>query len=61
MKLNNHKKCDRCSELYDTSSFACMLGNGERADAQIEIYGDKYDLCPKCTYETWKFLHKSRE
>lgn len=58
MKLNNYKKCDRCGELYDVSPFACMLSNGERADSQIEIHGDKYDLCPKCTYKIWEFLHK---
>lgn len=58
MNSNNYKKCDRCSKFYDVSPFACMLANGERADSKIEIYGEKYDLCPKCTYKIWKLLHK---
>lgn len=61
MELNSYKKCDMCDKIYDTSPFACMLGNGERADAQIEIHGDTYHLCPKCTYEIWKTLNRRRE
>lgn len=55
--MDNYKKCDRCDKLYNTSPFICMLSNGERADSQIEIHGDKYNLCPKCTYEILKFLN----
>lgn len=49
MNLSNHRKCDKCGIVYDTSPFANMLGNGELAYSKIKIYGDKYDLCPKCT------------
>lgn len=56
MKLDKYKKCNKCGEIYNGSPFACMLGNGEQADSQIEIYGDKYDLCPKCTHKIWEFI-----
>lgn len=61
MNLNNHRKCDKCGDLYDTSPFANMLGDGELAYSRIEIHGDKYDLCPKCTYEIYKLLHREKE
>ena len=53
MNSSNSRKCDKCGIDYDTSPFANMLGNGENAYSRIEIYGDKYDLCPKCTYEIY--------
>ncbi len=61
MELSNYKKCDKCGELYDVSPFACMLGNGERADSKLEIYEYKYDLCPKCTYKIWEFVTQNRK
>lgn len=57
MKNNKYKKCDRCGEAYNVSPFHSMLGNGERADATIEIQGDVYDLCPKCTTKIYYFIH----
>lgn len=60
MQSKIYKKCDRCGKIFDVSPFACMLGNGERADASIEIHGDKYDLCPKCTYKIWEFLNEHK-
>lgn len=58
MNLMNHRKCDKCGEIYDTSPFANILGNGEFAYSKIEIYGDKYDLCPKCTDGIYQILKK---
>lgn len=58
MDLKNHRKCDKCRRLYDISPFANMLGNGELAYSRIEIYGDKYDLCPKCTDEVYRLLKR---
>lgn len=55
--LNKYRKCDKCGIIYNTNAFANMLGNGELAYSQIEIYGDKYDLCPGCTREIYKLLH----
>lgn len=56
MMLKNFRKCDKCGFVYDVSPFSNMLANGELAYSQIEIYGDKYDLCPECTDELWKLL-----
>ena len=61
MNLKDHKKCDRCGTIYNTAPFANMLGNGERADSQIEINGDKYDLCPTCTNKIYMFLQNRSE
>ena len=52
----NYKFCSRCHNKYDTSPFRCMLANGERADAEIEVYGEKYNLCQECAYKLWQFL-----
>lgn len=54
MFLNKFRKCDKCGMVYDTSPFTNMLGNGELDYSQIEIYGDKYDLCPGCTSKLWE-------
>ena len=59
MDLKNHKQCNKCKIVYETSAFACMMANGERSDTSVEIYGNTYDLCPKCTAELYKFIHKS--
>lgn len=56
MNLSNCRKCNKCGVVYDISSFSNMLGNGELAYSKIEIYGDKYDLCPKCTEEIYKII-----
>lgn len=56
MDLKNMKKCDKCGDVYDVSPFANMTGNGELAYSKIEIYGDKYDLCPKCTYKIYDWV-----
>lgn len=53
---NNHRKCDKCGRVYDTSPFACMCADGESSHSSIEIYGDRYDLCPKCTWEIYKLI-----
>lgn len=52
-----YKKCKRCNTTYDVSAFACMRADGERSDSTIAIYGDEYDLCPKCTSELYKFIY----
>ena len=52
-----YEKCRRCNEAYDVSPFACMRANGERSDATVEVYGDKYNLCPKCTSKLYDFIH----
>ena len=52
----NYNFCRKCCKKYNTSPFACMLSNGERSDAEIEVYGEKYNLCPECTYKLWRFL-----
>jgi hypothetical protein len=57
----NAEKCDRCGTLYITEPFASMLANGERADSEIEIGGDKYKLCPTCTNKIYMFLQHSTE
>lgn len=56
MELDFHRKCDKCGELFDTSPFANMRDDGESAYSSIEIYGDRYDLCPKCTWEIYKLI-----
>lgn len=61
MDLKNHRKCDKCGELYDTSPFANMCADGELAYSSIEIYGDRYDLCPKCTCEIYQLIKRSNE
>lgn len=57
MNLYNHIKCDKCDSLFDISPFANMLGNRESAYLRLEIYGDKYDLCPKCTKEIHNLIN----
>lgn len=59
MNLSNHRKCDKCGGIYDTSPFANMCGNGELTYSRITLYGDKYDLCPKCTGEIYKLVTKN--
>ena len=56
MKLKNYARCDRCKKTFDKSPFACMCGDGERSDAEVEVYGAKYDLCPSCTWKLSQFL-----
>lgn len=56
MEIKKSRKCDKCRELFDTSPFANMCADGEAAYSSIEIYGDRYDLCPKCTYEIYKSI-----
>lgn len=58
MNLINHKKCDICGSIYDTSSFANMMGNGCNSYSRIVIYGNAYDCCPECTNEIYNFLIK---
>lgn len=58
MDLKNYRKCDKCRKLYDISPFANMLGNGELAYSGVEVYGDRYDLCPKCMHELYEFLKR---
>lgn len=56
-----YKKCKRCNTTYDVSAFVCMTADGERSDSTIEIYGNEYDLCPKCTFELYKFIYNSEK
>lgn len=56
MRLERKRKCDKCGEIYDTSPFANMCANGESVYSSIAIYGDRYDLCPKCTREIYKLI-----
>lgn len=56
MKLDFHRKCDKCGELFDASPFHNMCADGESAYSSIEIYGDRYDLCQKCTWEIYKLI-----
>ena len=56
MQLNNYRKCDKCGELFDTSPFSNMCADGESAYSSIEIYGDRYDLCPKCTHRIYNWI-----
>lgn len=58
MDLKNYRKCDKCGKLYDISPFSNMLGNGELAYSGVGVYGDRYDLCPKCTHELYEFLKR---
>ena len=63
MDVNNHKKCDLCHKFYDVSPFSNMMGNGVNAYSTIEVYGEKYDLCPYCTsqLEAWLKSKKKKE
>lgn len=54
----NYRYCKRCDKRYNTSPFESMLSNGERSDSVIEIYGQRYNLCPECTYNLWQFVCK---
>ena len=53
-------KCYKCNQIYDNSAFKCMCGNGERSDSSLELYGDTYNLCPKCTSEVYALINKSQ-
>lgn len=52
------RKCDKRGELFDTPPFANMCVDGELAYSSIEIYGDRYDLCPKCTWKIYKSIRE---
>lgn len=52
----NYRFCKRCYKGYDVSPFASMLQNGESADSVIQVYGERYNLCPSCTFKLYKFL-----
>ena len=56
MEIKKSRKCDKCGELFDTSPFANMCADGESAYSSIEIYGDRYDLCPKCTHIIYNLI-----
>lgn len=56
--MRNRRKCDKCGESFDTSPFVNMCADGELTYSSIEIYGDRYDLCPKCTCEIYGFIKK---
>lgn len=58
MKLDNHRRCDKCSAVFDGSLFANMMGNGELTHSKIVIFGEKYDLCPECTKALYHWLRK---
>ena len=58
MKLDKHKKCDKCGTVYSTDSFANMYGDGTTAYSEVEIYGDIYHLCPTCTSAVYKLLQE---
>lgn len=63
MDINNHKKCDLCHKTYEVSPFANMNANGTYAYTTIEVYDEKYDLCPYCTsqLEAWLKSKKKKE
>lgn len=56
----SYKRCDKCGEFYEVSPFHNMLANGELAYSQIELYGDKFCLCPKCTNEIYRLIRSKR-
>ena len=49
--------CYKCHSSYDTGPFENMMGNGELAYSEINLYGDKYNLCPSCTKEIYVWLN----
>ena len=53
-------QCDLCGDVYDTSPFANMLGNGELAYSKIRIWELEYDLCPVCTYKLHCWLEENK-
>jgi hypothetical protein len=56
MDLKDKKKCDLCGIIYSITSFDNMIDNGARSFSQIELDGDKLDLCPKCANKVYLFL-----
>ena len=54
------EQCTICKKLYNTSPFANMSGDGELLYSHINIYGTNYNLCPKCTWELYKFLEAEK-
>ena len=52
--------CDLCGDIYDVTPFANMLGNGELAYTTIQVYENKYNLCPVCTYKLHNWLHENK-
>lgn len=52
-----YETCSKCGTAYDISPFSNMCADGESAYSEIEIYGDKYNLCPRCTYEIYSLIN----
>lgn len=48
--------CSTCRKIYDTSPLVNMLCNGALKYSSISIYGDTYNLCPKCTSKLYNFI-----
>ncbi len=53
----NAKKCDRCGNFFETSNGLIL----EYLSEVAWIPDEKYDLCPKCQEEFYKFLNKYKE
>lgn len=60
MKLDFKRKCDKCGNIFSTAPFENMCADGESTYSSIEIYGDRYDLCPKCTWEIHNLIKNGR-
>lgn len=61
MKLHNKRQCDRCGEIYDTSPWANMFGDGVLAYSNINVWEENYDLCPKCSRLLHNWLNEPKQ
>lgn len=48
--------CRRCRELFCIEPFHNMLANGELKYSHITLYGEEFNLCPKCTNKIYNFI-----
>ena len=46
---NSPRTCSRCGRRYQANGFGALIGDGEKNNAKIVLYGDTYYLCAHCT------------
>lgn len=50
--------CSACGKFYDDKGFGAINGGGENIVSSIEIYDNKYYLCPECTHQVYNLILK---
>lgn len=61
MKLGSCRQCDKCKNVFKIGPFDNISGDGEKAYTNVVLYGDAYDLCPKCTKIVYDLIKRGND